>query len=446
MIRILSLDGSSFRICATLVDDNQHAPDQLPRRVNSLALRFPISTIRSRALRTGKARMLIMLAGLILIGLSSGCKGTSVKEDNPVFTSAPPRRSLVNHAADAEEQRLARQVDPAEGNVVPVAFHEIGVTPLTGSSVVATVNGKPVFVDDILGGVRRRIESDPNLTDEQRQMILMQSLRARTREYAEDSLVVQALEATIPEDKRQIIRDSLEPEFQRVCQKMMKDNNLATDEDLNRWLEDQGFTRREMKDTFIRRQFVVGYVQSKVQVPKLIDRAVLVKYYQEHIDEYTPDEEVRFAEIVVRFRDHGGREGAEDVMTQVVERLGQNEDFGKVAQELSDVLSSEKRGDIGWIKRGSLADKELESMLFDMSAGEMTKVQVHEDRFEVYKVIDHRRPKTVEFQAVQKEIEAKKLAELRDAAQKQVMDDLRAKGVIITIFDGEKTADKAVRL
>ena len=337
--------------------------------------------------------MLIMFVGLISFGLSLGCKGTTVKEDNPVFTSAPPRKSLVNHAADAEEQRLAQQAGPAEGGIVPVAFHEIGVAPLTGSSVVATVNGKPVFVDDVLGGVRRRIESDPNLSDEQRQMILMQSLRARTREYAEDSLVVQALEATIPEDKRQIIRDSLEPEFQKVSQKMMKDNNLASDEDLDHWLEDQGFTRREMKDTFIRRQFVVGYVQSKVQVPKQIDRAVLVKHYQEHLDEYTPDEEVRFAEIVVRFRDHGGREGAEDVMTQVVERLRQKEDFGTVALELSDVLSGEKRGDIGWIKRGSLADKALEAMLFDLPTGEMTSVQVHEDRFEVYKVIDHRHPK-----------------------------------------------------
>ena len=278
------------------------------------------------------------------------------------------------------------------GGVVPVAYHEIGVTPLAGSSVVATVNGKPVFVDDVLGGVRRKIEADPNLADEERQMILLKYLRAKTREYAEDELVVQALEATIPEDKRKVIRDSLEPAFQEVCEKMMKDNNMTADDELDRWLEGQGFTRREMKDTFIRRQFVVGYVQSKMQVPKQIDRAVLVKHYQEHIDEYTPDEEVRFAEIVVRFRDHGGREGAEEVMTQVVQRLAAEGRFRRGGSELSDVLSREKRGDIGWIKRGSLADKELEAMLFEMSTGEMTSVQVREDRFEVYKVIDHRHP------------------------------------------------------
>ncbi len=387
----------------------------------------------------------MLVVGLMLIGLSAGCKGTTVKEDNPVFTSAPPRRSLVNRAADVEEQRLAQQIDSTAGGVVPVAYHEIGVSPLTGSSIVGTVNGKPVFVDDILGGVRRKIEADPSLTDEQRQVILTQSLRLRTREYAEDDLVVQALEATIPEDKRKLIRDSLEPAFQEVCQKMMKDNKLTADEELDTWLEGQGFTRREMKDTFIRRQFVVGYVQSKIQVPKQIDRAVLVKHYQEHIDEYTPDEEVRFAEVVVRFRDHGSREGAEDIMTKVVQRLRQKEDFGTVAQELSDVLSSEKRGDIGWIKRGSLADKKLEAMLFEMPAGEMSSVQVRDDRFEVYKVIDHRHPKTAEFQAVQKEIEAKLLAELREQAQKQVLDDLRVKGNIVTIFDGEKPVERPTR-
>ena len=412
--------------------------------MNSLVPFLPPTSISTSTLQTGKVWASTVIA-LLLIGSGVGCKGTSVKEDNPVFTSAPPRRSLVNQDADAEEQRLVQRADANTDGVVPVSYHEIGVTPLTGSSIVATVNGKPVFVDDILGGVRHKIEADPNLTDEQRQMILLQSLRARTREYAEDELVVQALEATIPEDKRKIIRESLEPAFQEVCQKMMKDNKMTADDELDRWLEDQGFTRREMKDTFVRRQFVVGYVQSKMQVPKQIDRAVLVKHYQEHVGEYTPDEEVRFAEIVVRFRDHGGREGAEEIMTQAVQRLRQKEDFGAVAKELSDVLSGEKRGDIGWIKRGSLADKELEAMLFEMPSGSMSSVQVRDDRFEVYKVIDHRHPTTVAFQAVQKEIESKLIGQHREEAQKQVLSDLRAKANIVTIFDGEKPVEKTAR-
>lgn len=112
------------------------------------------------------------------------------------------------------------------------------------------------------------------MSDNYRQMFPPQTHRVRNREYAEDEFVVQALEAKIPEDKRKLIRDALEPDFQVVCQKMMKDQNLTTKDELEQWLEDQGFTRREMKDAFIRRQMVVGYVQSKIQVPAQIDRAV----------------------------------------------------------------------------------------------------------------------------------------------------------------------------
>ena len=84
-------------------------------------------------------------------------------------------------------------------------------------------------------------------------------------------------------------------------------------------------------------------------------------------------------------------------------------------------------------------------MLFEMPTGATSSVQVQEDRFEVYKVTDQRHSTTTEFQDVQKEIETKLLAQLREDAQKQVLDELRAKGNIITIFDGEKPAQKPVR-
>ena len=116
-----------------------------------------------------------------------------------------------------------------------------------------------------------------------------------------------------------------------------------------------------------------------------------------------------------------------------------------MASELSDVLSAEKRGDMGWIQRGSLADKDLETMLFDMPAGAMTGVQVRDDRFEVYKVVDRRDPRSAEFQSVQKEIETKLLEKLREAAQEEVLENLRAKGNIVTIFDGEEPPEKPAR-
>jgi peptidyl-prolyl cis-trans isomerase D len=173
------------------------------------------------------------------------------------------------------------------------------------------------------------------------------------------------------------------------------------------------------------------------KVPDKIDREELLQYYREHLDEYTGEEEVRFAEIVIRFRDHDGREGAEQTMATVVAQLQSGKDFGDVAAAMSDTLTKEKRGEVGWIKRDSLSDKALENLLFDLPDGQLSKVQVQNDRFEVYKVIAHRDPGTTPFQEVQSDIEDRLLKQRREEARAKVRKEIREKGNVVTIF-GDK--------
>jgi len=378
---------------------------------------------------------------ILLVALAStGCKGRSIKEENPVFTAAPPRRSLVNHSADAEEQRLAQRRPETDG-VTQVGYSRLSKEgPLSGTSVVAEVNGKPVFVDDVLGGARHIIENDERLPDEQRQAVLESELRKRLPKYVEDQLIIQALEQKIPEDKRKLIGDSLEPRFQELLEDIKTKEEFVTDQQLNDRLATENTSIDQLRDNFTRMQMVEGFVTTLCNVPETIDRDELVRYYQDHIGDYTPDEEVRYAEIVVRFRDHGGIHGAEKVMTTVVTQLDDGQDFGDVAQAMSDTLSAEKRGDVGWLKRNALTDKELEAMLFDMPVGKMSSVQTREDRFAVFKVVDHRASTTTPFQDVQKSIEEKLLAQRRSDARAKVREDIRQKGIVETIFDGERDA------
>lgn len=385
--------------------------------------------------RKGRQQVCLLTLTLCVLPGTSGCNGKSVKEENPVFTAAPPRRSLVNHSADAEEQRLTQA--SGESNIKQVGFPGRNGGPFSGTTVVANVNGKPVFVDDVLGGGRQIIERDPNLTEERRQQVIEATLRKRLPKHVEDELIIQALELKIPKDKRDLIRESLEPKFKEVLEHIKTKEGFSTDQQLEERLASEGISIKQLRDSFIRTQMVEGFVSSMCKVPETIDREDQLRYYHDNISKYTADEEVRFAEIVIRFRDHGGREGAEKAMTTVVEQLQSGQDFGDVAQALSDTLSAEKRGDMGWIKKGSLSDKELETMLFEMPEGTTSKVQVRDDRFEVYRVIDHRNPGTTPFQELQKEIEATRLSELQEAARAQVRKDIRDKGTVVTIFDGE---------
>ncbi len=374
------------------------------------------------------------LVGVLLFIGICGCNGRSIKVENPVFADAPPRRSLVNHSADAEERKLVMAQQNQGTDVQPVAFSESSGAPLTGTSVVAEVNGKPVFLDDVLGGARQIIERDPNLPDDKRQMVLMMTLRKRLPKFIEDELIVQALEKKIPKDKREAIRESLEPQFQEVVNGIKQKEGLISDQQLNDRLANEGISLDQLRDNFVRMQMVEGYIGSMAKSPETIDREVLLAHYHAHIDEYTADEEVRFAEIVVRDRDHGGREQSEKVMTTVVNQLQGGKDFGAVAQAMSDTLTAEKRGEVGWIKRGSLNDKALEDMLFEMPNGEMSSVQVRKDRMEVYKVIAHRNPGTTPFQEVQQDIEEYLIKSGKHEARAKVRKDIIGKGNVKTMF------------
>lgn len=382
------------------------------------------SAVRLRSLWLG------LSLGLLCV---TGCTGRSVKVDNPVFAAAPPRRSLVNQSADMEETRLAQAEQPA--GILKVGFDGSGDGALTGTTVVAQVNGKPVFLDDVLGGLRPLVESRPELKDEQRQYILTEQLKKRLPNYIEQEIVLQALNAKVPEDKRELIRESMEPMFQKVLANIRQDKNLQTDEQLEELLAKEGMSIALLRETFMRAQMVNGYVATLATSPTTIDRQELVRFYQSHIDEYTPAERVRVAEIVVRFDEHGGRECAEQVMANVVTQLQSGREFGDVATALSDSLSSEKRGDIGWIERGALADQQLEQLLFELPVGQMTKVQVRPDRFEVYRVVNHTTAEPIQFQDVQKEIEQLLIKQKTDEARTKVVEDLKARSTVKTLFD-----------
>ncbi|MEZ6127013.1 MAG: peptidylprolyl isomerase [Planctomycetaceae bacterium] len=374
------------------------------------------------------------MAGSLLL---TGCRGKSLVDDNPVFAAAPPRRQLTNRSTVAA-------TDDASGSsaVRTVSFAKLEEHPLTGNTIVAEVNGAPIFVDDIAGSVRLAIEGNPAIPDDQRQKLLYQQVKARLTNYVDQEIVIQALEQAIPADRRSQINESLEGPFQEVITNIKRDRNLTTDAELNDVLANEGLSVDLLRESFFRIQKVQGYLSTIADAPSVIDRSEMVAWYQAHLDEFTTHERVRWQEIVVKFDHHGGRKGAEQRMADVVRQLQAGADFAELAASHSDALSAEKRGDMGWLERGSLADTDLEQQLFALESGQMTKVYVRDTQFEVYRVVDHQHAKTSEFQEVQRAIEQKIKAERQQAARKEALDKLKAKAIVVTMFDDDDAVDQ----
>ncbi len=392
-----------------------------------VAVRQPAITQRSNS-----ACLPLLLA---LCVLACGCAGKSLVDDNPVFAAAPPRGSYENKAS------LASNEKEADSPIQAVGFSTVMTTELTGNTIVAEVNGNPIFVDDLVGSMRLTIEADPQITPELRQQILHAQVKARLDSYVEQQIVIGALNKAVPADRQEVINKSLEEPFQQVLTGIKGDRKIQTDKELNEVLAGEGLSIDLLRESFVRIQKVQGYLSTLAETPSRIERPELVKYYQEHTDEFATEERVRWQEIVIRFDKHGSREEAEKVTADVIAQLQKGADFAELATKRSDALSAEKRGDMGWLQQGSLADKVLEARLFELKTGEMTKVYVREDQFEVYRVADHQQKRVAPLAEVQGEIEQKIRQQLQKEARANALGTLRETATVVTIFDGEKPVE-----
>ena len=363
-----------------------------------------------------------------------GCEGRTLVDDNPVFAAAPPRRSLVNESTVAISQ--GRESPVQAGDIQLTASSSAG-RKLEGNTAVAEVNGKPIFVDDLIGSARLAMEADPRLSDAQRQQIMTEEVRRRLAGHVEQEIVLQALNRKIPEDRRDVIRENLEPGFRKLIDDIKQEHKLQTDEQLNEMLATQGLSIPLLRESFFRMQMVRGFVDTlaETEIPTTIDRKELLQYYRQHKDEYTPQEKVRWQEIVIRFSANGGPQGAESKMVEVVRQIHAGTDFGQLAAKYSDSLSAKKNGDMGWMQRGALADTEVEKTLFQLPPGGMTKVFPRDDRLEVFRVAEHQYSRTIPFEEVQQEIEQLLKQQKLDEARRKVIADLRANSTVETIFD-----------
>jgi parvulin-like peptidyl-prolyl isomerase len=394
-------------------------------------------TATRRKLISAGGQKLFAAALATLLSLT-GCTGRSVKEDNPVFAPPPPRRTLVNQAADEEEQRLAGLVQPGDGPVRAVGTAQLTSGPLAGNSIVALVNGRPVFLDDVMRDYRVVVESDAQIPENQKGRILETELRKRLPKYVDDELVMQAAKLKIPKERQEEVRTMLEPRFQEVVEKIRTRENKATQQELDEWLASQGSSIDDLRNSFLRIQLVEGYITSNAQVPEKVSREELLRYYEDHRADYTPPEQIRFSKIVIRFEKHGGQAGAEQRMAEVEQALANGRDFGDLAVEYSDALNAEKRGDMGWVGRGSLAG-DLEEQLFSMQAGTVSPVCPFNDRLEIYYLADHSDTNTIPFAEVQKEIQEQLLEQKREQAREAVREQLREAGTVVMFGQSSNT-------
>ncbi len=389
-------------------------------------------------------------ATIVILGLSllAGCDSLRTSRvDNPVMPEAPPRVALQNDSEYSGDAYINDPLDPKvngvkPGEAVPVSYSN---STSTGENdfghVVATVNGEPIFAADVLARygtnlAKVKAEAPPFQYRQLRDGLLKRDLN----DHIDRVLLVQQLKSTLEPAQMEQVEIQLGDLFEKEIDKLMERFGANSKVELHQMLHENNMTLATLKEAFTNQRLAMEYLRQKVDVPQKIGREELYAYYQKNIDDYKIQSKVRWQQILVSHKEHGGKEAAKNVLVKAIDELRRDIAFDEVAKKYSDGPTANNGGNWDWTEPGSLEDTEIERALFELPVGSkrsISRVFEREDDFQLVRVVERQDTGFTKFEVVQNEIRDKLLALAREEQSKSVIAELREEAVIETEFDAE---------
>jgi peptidyl-prolyl cis-trans isomerase SurA len=212
-----------------------------------------------------------------------------------------------------------------------------------------------------------------------------------------------------------------------VIENIKKENNIQSDEEMQRQLRQEGMTlqdlRRNIERSVIRQEVLRRELQGKA---KVADADVRAEYEAVKDAEYVRLPSVHLLEIVLPAETT--LEQAEDV----VRRARGGEEFGTLARSLSTGSTRESGGELGRLSKGDLAPA-VESVAFALEAGAVSDpLPLPEGGFRILKVMDAAPGHVVPFEDVKDQIRDRMMQKRASGQYEQYVQGLRkeAEGLI----------------
>lgn len=381
---------------------------------------------------------------LCILAVTVGCdKSKPVRTDNPVVGPPPPRVTPDDLRIDKQNYASIDGSSTAQAKYVQTkgtASLDASETALNDAQIVATVNGFPILAGDVLERYGMQLQqAKAQVTPAQYEQARAQLIKRDLDSHIERALLVQTLKSEIDGEQMAGVTAQLDGLFEEEVMKMMERTNSVTSHDLNQKLKAQGTSLEQLRSAFGNQQLAMQYLALQSQEQKILSRNELLKYYQDHIDEYTKPARVKWQEIIVYFKPHGGKAGAAKIVKQAIKDLQAGEDFADVARKHSDGATASQGGVWDWVQKESIADEVLRTKLFSINEGGITDVIVKKNGFQIAKVIDREDQHATPFHEHYEGIRSKLTKEARTAATKKVLADLKETATIEVLIDENST-------
>jgi parvulin-like peptidyl-prolyl isomerase len=296
--------------------------------------------------------------------------------------------------------------------------------------IVAKVNGDIVTTGDLVRA-RKQLQEElkaRGANETQIQQALNEQEKTALRDRIDNLLLVQ---------KGKDLSVNVDGDISKYIADLMVRTKVANQEDLGKMIQEQtGQTfedwKNEMRNNMVTQRVVRQEVSGKVSIKK----EEVAKYYEEHKTEFVREEEVYLREILLSTENKKPAEIApiEKKAQDAVARARKNEKFSNLVREFSDAASRSDEGDLGWMKKGQLAQP-IEDAVFALKRGQVTDPIKLPNGFLILRVEDIHQAGQAPLEQVENEIMEKLYMPRFQPAMREYLTKLRM-DAFLEIKDG----------
>ena len=264
--------------------------------------------------------------------------------------------------------------------------------------VVAIVNGEVITLTELNEAVSFLL----NNTEEMTNFDGVKTDSAEIKRKVLDRLIDNKL---IEQETKKMGIVVSEKETNNALENIQKENSISRKELVEK-LESKGLSLEKYKEQVRHGMEKMMLINREIKSRVIVNENELKKYYTENMESFKIVTEVRIQHIFLPIPPNADEAKIKDVYEKAREllvKLDNKEDFGKLAKMYSQEPSTDLQGDMGWFKRGEVTPF-LEKIVFSLKVGEISGIIRSGLGLHILKLMDRKEGGVRPFEEVKDEI------------------------------------------
>jgi hypothetical protein len=323
-------------------------------------------------------------------------------------------------------------------------FSEVHGGEFEAARIVARVGNEVILLGDVLGPIELTLAPyKGKYPEDELDRFRQQLVRQQVRVAAENKLLYLAFLREIPPERRGEALPKIWQEVYRQFEekelpKLMERFGVTSAAELDARFREFGWSLAKQQRMFGERTIGMAGVAQKIKLNPEVTHEEMLRYYNEHIQEYSFPAKARWEELAVRFDRFPTRQAA----YAAIVAMGNEVALGgaplwAVAKRSSQGFTAAQGGQHDWTTQGSLASEALDRALFELPIGQLSQIIETPTGFHIIRVLERHEAGRTPFTQVQKEIKKKIQEQKQKEAFAQYVAQLRREIPVWTVFDDD---------